>query len=44
MLSRLFKAGDEELARGAAPSPMSVDEAHYYFPQGASGTTSIKRS
>jgi len=30
---RLFKAVDEELTRGAAPSPMSIDEAHYYIPQ-----------
>jgi hypothetical protein len=33
VLSRLFEARDEELARGAAPSPMSIDDAHYYFPQ-----------
>ena len=32
VLSRLFKARDEELARGAAPPPMSIDETHYYFP------------
>ena len=30
---RLFKARDEELARDAAPSPMFIDDAHYYFPQ-----------
>lgn len=34
VLSRLFQTRDEELARGAAPPPMSIDEAHYYFPQG----------
>jgi DNA helicase HerA-like ATPase len=35
VLSRLFEARDEELARGAAPSPtfIFIDEAHYYFPQ-----------
>ena len=33
VLPRLFEARDEELARGAAPSPMSIDEAHYYLPQ-----------
>ena len=33
VLSRLFEAVDEELTRGAAPLPMSIDEAHYYFPQ-----------
>ncbi len=35
MLSRLFKARDKELARGAAPSPtfIFIDEAYYYFPQ-----------
>jgi hypothetical protein len=30
---RLFKARDEELARGASSPPMFIDEAHYYFPQ-----------
>ncbi len=32
---RLFQTRDEELARGAAPSPtfIFIDEAHYYFPQ-----------
>ncbi len=34
VLPRVFEARDEELARGAAPSPMSIDEDHYYFPQG----------
>jgi DNA helicase HerA-like ATPase len=36
VLSRLFEARDEELTRGAAPSPtfIFIDEAHYYFPQG----------
>jgi len=35
VLSRVFEARDEELARGAAPSPtfIFIDEAHYYFPQ-----------
>ncbi|MFZ8837539.1 MAG: ATP-binding protein [Pyrobaculum sp.] len=35
VLSRLFEARDEELARGASPSPtfIFIDEAHYYFPQ-----------
>ena len=33
VLSRLFEARDEELARGASPPPMSIGEAHYYFPQ-----------
>ena len=33
MLSRVFEARDEELARDAAPSPMSIDDAYYYFPQ-----------
>ncbi len=35
VLSRLFQTRDEELARGAAPSPtfIFIDEAHYYFPQ-----------
>jgi DNA helicase HerA-like ATPase len=33
VLSRLFAARDEEPAGGAAPPPMSIDEAHYYFPQ-----------
>jgi hypothetical protein len=43
VLSRLFEARDEELARGAAPSPMSIDEAHYYFPQEGAGRTSTRR-
>ncbi len=32
---RLFQTRDEELARGATPSPtfIFIDEAHYYFPQ-----------
>ena len=36
VLSRLFQTRDEELARGASPSPtfIFIDEAHYYFPQG----------
>jgi DNA helicase HerA-like ATPase len=35
VLSRLFEARDEELARGASPLPtfIFIDEAHYYFPQ-----------
>jgi DNA helicase HerA-like ATPase len=33
VLFRLFEAVDKELARGAVPSLMSIDEAHYYFPQ-----------
>jgi hypothetical protein len=35
VLSRLFEARDEELARGAAPSPtfIFIDEAHYNLPQ-----------
>ena len=33
VLSRVFEARDEELTRGAAPSPMFIDDAHYYFPQ-----------
>jgi DNA helicase HerA-like ATPase len=35
VLSRLFEARDEELARGASPPPtfIFIDEAHYYFPQ-----------
>jgi DNA helicase HerA-like ATPase len=35
VLSRLFQTRDEELARGASPSPtfIFIDEAHYYFPQ-----------
>jgi DNA helicase HerA-like ATPase len=35
VLSRLFQTRDEELARGAAPTPtfIFIDEAHYYFPQ-----------
>jgi DNA helicase HerA-like ATPase len=35
VLSMVFRARDEELARGAMPSPtfIFIDEAHYYFPQ-----------
>jgi DNA helicase HerA-like ATPase len=33
LLSRVFEARDEELARDASPPPMSIDDAHYYFPQ-----------
>jgi DNA helicase HerA-like ATPase len=35
VLSRLFEARDEELARGASPPPtfIFIDDAHYYFPQ-----------
>ncbi|AKT34645.1 hypothetical protein PYWP30_01011 [Pyrobaculum sp. WP30] len=33
VLPRLFKAVDKELARDVVPSPMSIDDAHYYFPQ-----------
>ncbi len=33
VLSRPFEAVDKELARGAVPSLMSIDDAHYYFPQ-----------
>ncbi len=33
VLSRLFEARDEELARGTSPSPMSIDDAHYNLPQ-----------
>jgi len=41
---RLFKAVDEELARDAAPSPMSIDDAHYYFPQEGARDDFIKEA
>jgi hypothetical protein len=33
VLSWLFEARDEELTRGAAPSPTFIDETHYHTPQ-----------
>jgi IMP cyclohydrolase len=43
VLSRLFQTRDEEPAGDAAPSPMSIDEAHSTSRRRASGTTSTRR-